>query len=92
MIKIYRKKPIAVETLEWTGEDDCWGELLCWIEATDTKRSFIHSKNKNLIIGTLEGDMTASVGDIIIKGVDNEFYPCKPDIFAKTYEEVNDGR
>lgn len=41
-----------------------------------------------IIIPTLEGDMITSVGDYIIKGVNNEFYPCKPDIFDKTYEEV----
>ncbi len=38
------------------------------------------------VIPTLEGDMTASVGDFIIKGVQGEFYPCKPDIFLATYE------
>jgi len=41
-----------------------------------------------IIIPTLEGDMIASTGDYIIKGVNGEFYPCKPDIFKKTYEEV----
>jgi hypothetical protein len=41
-----------------------------------------------LVIKTLEGEMTASVGDYIIRGVNGEFYPCKPDIFSKTYEEV----
>ena len=39
-------------------------------------------------IKTLKGEMLASIGDFIIKGVDGEFYPCKPDIFQKTYEEV----
>ena len=43
-----------------------------------------------LVIHTLEGDMEASIGDYIIKGVNGEFYPCKPDIFAKTYEEVTE--
>lgn len=42
----------------------------------------------NMYIETLEGTMKASVGDYIIKGVNREFYPCKPDIFEKTYEEV----
>ena len=41
-------------------------------------------------IETLEGTMTASPGDWIITGVNGERYPCKPDIFAKTYEAVND--
>lgn len=44
--------------------------------------------DKEMIIHTLEGDMKASVGDYIITGVDGEQYPCKPDIFEKTYEEV----
>ena len=43
-----------------------------------------------LIIPTLEGDMYASLNDYIIKGVNGEFYPCKPDIFAKAYEEVTE--
>lgn len=41
-----------------------------------------------LRIGTLEGTMTAQLGDYIIRGINGEFYPCKPDIFEKTYEEV----
>lgn len=43
-----------------------------------------------LKIKTLEGVMTADIGDYIIKGVNGEFYPCKPDIFEKTYEEVKE--
>lgn len=46
--------------------------------------------NPYLKIETLEGIMKASVGDYIIKGVNGEFYPCKPDIFEKTYERVTD--
>ena len=43
-----------------------------------------------IIINTLEGEMRANIGDMIIKGVHGEFYPCKPDIFAETYEKIND--
>jgi hypothetical protein len=43
---------------------------------------------QDLIIPTLEGDHTASLGDFIIKGVAGEFYPCKPDIFERTYEKA----
>ena len=46
--------------------------------------------NKLLFIKTLEGNHLASVGDYIIKGVQGEFYPCKPDIFEQTYEEVQE--
>lgn len=76
----YRKKPVVVEAMEWTGENReeiegfLNGSYMFW--------------DGILYIVTLEGDMQANVGDIIIKGVQGEFYPCKPDIFALTYEEV----
>lgn len=50
-----------------------------------------YQTDKEMIIHTLEGDMKASVGDYIITGVNGEQYPCKPDIFEKTYEKVNEG-
>ena len=46
------------------------------------------SRSYELVIATLEGDMMASVGDFVIKGLRGEFYPCKPDVFHKKYEEV----
>ena len=49
-----------------------------------------YQTDKELIIHTLEGDMKANVGDYIITGVNGEQYPCKPDIFEKTYEEVEE--
>lgn len=50
----------------------------------------VHFDNKGeyLSIETLEGTMRADINDYIIKGVNGEFYPCKPDIFEKTYEKV----
>ena len=52
------------------------------------KGHYIDPDTGNLVIRTLEGDMRVSVGDYVIRGVDGEFYPCKPDIFAKTYKAV----
>jgi len=49
-----------------------------------------YQTDKEVIIHTLEGDMKASPGDFIITGIDGEQYPCKPDIFYKTYEEVSE--
>ena len=49
---------------------------------------YIDPANGDLLIRTLEGDMRVSVGDYVIRGVQGEFYPCKPEIFAATYEEV----
>ena len=54
-------------------------------------RAFAHPKvrfQKFLFIDTLEGRMKADIGDFIIKGVNGEFYPCKPDIFEKSYEQI----
>ena len=79
MIKVYRKIPVEIEALKWDGENFAEVKQFCpaatWID-------------DELSILTLEGDMSASVGDYIIKGVKGEFYPCKPDIFKLTYEEV----
>lgn len=76
----YRKKPVVIEAVQWTGEltDDM-------IQHIDSSRSVYHCEGA-LTIDTLEGRLTASPGDWIIKGVQGEFYPCKPDIFAATYE------
>ena len=86
----YRKKPVVIEAFKWTGgvdqtEDPDWA-----IDAI--KNGIIIFKSQGtkdccLLISTLEGDMTASKGDWIIKGVQGEFYPCKPDIFEATYDD-----
>jgi len=77
-----RKKPIVIQAKQWTGDN--FSEMEDFIEV-----DFMSVKD-DLIIFTLEGDMTASKGDWIIRGVNGEFYPCKPDIFDKTYEGVSD--
>lgn len=77
----YRKRPVVIEAVQWTGENLL--EILQF-----SKDSFIDRDNYTLKIETLEGVITASRGDYIVKGVDGEFYPCKPDIFEKTYDEV----
>jgi hypothetical protein len=81
----YRKKPIVVDAVQWTLNNieemmSFIGEPTIWGYVKDTHE---------LRISTLEGVMTASVGDYIIRGVKGEFYPCKPDIFEATYEPVN---
>lgn len=79
----YRKKPVVIKALRFTGEN--WFAFINWsptITCPD-RDTFSH-----LIIKTLEGEMRAEVGDWIIQGVKSEFYPCKPDIFAATYEDA----
>lgn len=76
----FRKKPVVIEAAQWTGGNAV--SLLDWIGDAAKQEGAV------LVIHTLEGDHEASLGDWIIKGVKGEFYPCKPDIFAATYEEV----
>ena len=81
----YRKKPVVIEALEWRGSNE--KEMRNFFKSVDFSN---FSFNNGLIITTLEGKHRADVGDFVIKGVKSEFYPCKPDIFEMTYEEVND--
>lgn len=79
----YRKKPIVIEAIQFTGMSSAnWDaiETFCGGDAT-----FIRG---GLIVATLEGPLHASYGDWIIRGINGEFYPCKPDIFEATYEAV----
>ena len=84
----YRKKPIVIEAMQYTGDNlaDClvWA---CGVSRESAEGCQV--MRLPLVITTPEGDMTASPGDWIIKGVKGEFYPCKPDIFAATYEEAS---
>lgn len=84
MYKQYRKKPIVIEAVLFDGNN--FKEVG---EFTNHTATLQNPLSDNLIIPTLEGDHIANPGDYIIKGVQGEFYPCKPDIFAQTYEEVS---
>lgn len=75
----YRKKPVVIDAYQWTGNIKYFGPLI------DDCYDSIDSDG-GIIIKTLEGNMKASLGDWVIKGVNGEHYPCKPDIFEKTYE------
>lgn len=82
------KKPVTIEAVKWNGENATEIKEFCGESA---KLDLYHSldddnEHLDLHIHTLEGDHHASVGDYIIKGVNGEFYPCKPDIFEKTYD------
>lgn len=88
-IKKYTKKPVTIEAIRWDGTDDTWTLIAQWLGA-DYGVTAHRNPNKNFVrIATLEGNMDAQVGDYIIKGVKDEFYPCKPDIFAATYESAD---
>ena len=78
----FRKKPIVIDAVQFTG--------LNFEEMEEFVGGDAEFRNGGLLIATLEGAMTAAVNDWIIKGVQGEFYPCKPDIFEATYELVVD--
>jgi hypothetical protein len=79
-VRSFRKKPVVIQAVQWTGSNA--GEVTAFLGGAHWW------DEKGPIIETLEGELHASVGDWIIKGVQGEFYPCKPDIFEATYEEV----
>lgn len=80
MVKKYKKKPVEVEVVQWTGMNFKEIKNFCGADVA----LFANQP----VISTLEGDMVVSVGDYVIKGAKGEFYPCKPDIFELTYEEA----
>ena len=80
----YRKKPVVIEAIKWDGSEESWLAMVEFVGPSLVGRPEFNT----LKIKTLEGDMFASTGDMIIKGVAGEFYPCKPDIFEATYEAV----
>jgi hypothetical protein len=79
----YVKKPVVIEAVIWTGDNVT--EVLSF--CNDCFSYEKHGEN-HLDISTLEGTMSASVGDYIIKGIKGEFYACKPDIFLMTYDKL----
>ena len=83
----FRKLPVVIEAIQFVGTFENINQLQAFL--TPGKWSY-NGIDAVIIIDTLEGLMTASVGDWIIKGVKGEFYPCKPDIFEATYEAVPD--
>lgn len=80
MKTVYRKKPVTITAIQYTGNN-----IEDILKFTGDSA---YIDNRGLIIRTLEGEHIASVNDYIICGVHGEYYPCKPDIFAKTYEKV----
>ena len=85
----YRKKPVVIEAMGPLDETNS-EEIRQWCAGIErpanTPTSSPISYDGSLIIPTLEGPMSAQLGDYVIKGVQGEFYPCKPDIFNATYE------
>ena len=88
----FRKKPVVIEAFRWAAdrdqdEDPEW--IVSAIHAGIVFFRDVGTEHVKLVIATLEGHMVADRGDWIIRGVQGELYPCKPDIFAETYEPAD---
>lgn len=94
----FRKKPVVIEAMQAAGTPESNREIIDWTRGSATPASMdrravkmddgsvLVDTDQSLTIATLEGSMWVDPGDWIIKGVKGEFYPCKPDIFAATYD------
>ena len=92
----YRKKPVVVEAMRWDGTAEGATPIINWALQNDGSVDYFcvrfeHGRcvAHDLRVRTLEGLMHAKAGDFIVRGTRGEFYPCKPDAFADTFDEVS---
>lgn len=85
----FKKKPLEIEAVQFLDNAETIMELTSFIKGQDVDIKRHGKDGSYLIIKTLEGDMKANEYDFIIKGVNGEYYPCKPDIFEKSYDIVS---
>ena len=89
----FRKKPVVIEAMQVLDDLRNHVEIRRWAESTTPEGEqipvSITAFDSTMVIHTLEGEMRASIGDYVIRGVQGEFYPCKPDIFEATYEATS---
>lgn len=89
----YRKKPVVIEAMQWTGGPEAATPIIGWVLANGPRSArfvdYAPFDPVHIAIDTLEGTMRALPGDYVIRGVQDEFYPCKPDVFEATYEAVD---
>ena len=83
MPRLYRKKPVVIEAVQFTPATH--NEVVTFLITGGAKHVI---RSEGIIIRTLEGDMLVSENDYVIRGVQGEYYPCKPDIFEATYEAL----
>ncbi len=89
----YRKKPVVIEAfhasvlIHASGHD--WKALPSWMAEEYEKGNIVFARD-GIYIKTLEGNMKAEKTDMVIRGVNGEIYPCKPEIFSKTYDHIHD--
>lgn len=88
----YRKKPVVIEAMQHDGSEASFWRIQKWAHEgfPPETNAIITPSGYGLTVRTMEGPLHASKGDYIIKGIQGEFYPCKPDIFEATYEAVEE--
>lgn len=97
----YRNRPVEIDAVQWDGTAAGATRLIDWVIAGGGTATYVCSDPDrcadtngdtphSIAIRTLEGTMSADLGDWIIKGVEGEFYPCKPSVFEATYELVTE--
>lgn len=92
----YRKKPVVIEAYQYEGDFVSSGNWTApdWVNEAYNNGILVYKEVGNtppeLYVKTIEGDMKCNYKDYIIKGVKGELYPCKPDIFEETYEQVDE--
>ena len=89
-VQMFRKKPVVIEAMQLIDDLGNHMGIAHWIHENGGKVT-VPGADPCLYIETLEGRMRADIGDYVIKGVQGEFYPCKPDIFEATYEPAPTG-
>lgn len=92
----FRKRPVVIEAIQFTGTEENFLDLKQFVGnaklySAEGLLKTGDGLRSHILIRTLEGNMAADRGDWIIRGVQGECYPCKPDIFAETYEAVEEG-
>lgn len=91
MVKKFRKRPVVIEAVQFTYENMDEVHEWAWKQSAGVAKNVDTDGSPLLLIHTLEGVMQCEIGDYVIKGVNGEIYPCKPDIFKKTYDSVTNG-
>jgi hypothetical protein len=84
----FRSKIVEIEAVNWNGEGLALGEIPEWLR-TALMAEAVKRDGETLKINTLEGVMTVSPGDWIIRGTEGELYPCKPSVFERKYEPAD---
>ena len=87
----YKKKPVEIEAVRFYGDFGEGRLVPDWLDKALLDKIVVCNKFGDCYIHTLEGEMKVSLGDYIIRGVQGELYPCKPDIFKQTYDKVLNG-